>query len=852
MAVNIGPKIGIDGEAQFRKELNNIIQQSKTLESEMKAVTSSFDKNADSQEKLEAQTKILNQQIEVQDKRVELLEKGLRDAAKEYGDTATETLKWEQALNEAKTTANNMRSQLSKLENGVEDVAEELEDAGEAAFDFGDAFFANLLAGSIIEGVKSLAGEIGNLTEETKEYRKIMASLEVSSKNAGYSAQETAQSYELLYGVLADDQTAATTTANLQALGLSQDKLTQLTYGAIGAWATYGDSIPIDGLAEAINETIRTSAVTGTFADVLNWAGTSEDEFNKKLESANNETERANLVLQELSDQGLISAGKGWEENNKSLVESNRITAQFQENMATVGEKLEPAVNSVREGINRVLEKLLELTSNVDFSSVADSIENGFDYFINTVIPKVLEFGDFLLTNKDTIIAVITGIGIGFATWKVASIIEGVVAAIKGFSATTKTAAAVQAAFNSVMNANPIILITTLIAGLIAAIVTLWNTNEDFRNAVINAWNAIKAVFDSVWNAIAVFFTETLPNAWNAVVKWVSGIPEWWNNIWLQVGQFFTNIWNSIISFFAETIPAWIQSVIEWFNSLPEKIGYAIGQILGHIIQFGIDAWNWVTTELPQIIMSVIEWFASLPGEIWDFLVEIVTEIEQWGQQMWQAATTWVSDTVSAVIDWFANLPGRIWEWLKNVVSDIGRWGSELYQKAKSAVVNVVNSIIGWFKDLPSNIYNIGKDIITGLWDGINSMISWVWDKITGFFGGIVNGIKDVLGIHSPSKVFAELGKYSGEGFSQGLSDSMSDAFKTAKHTLKSGINSFDPSVPIPFYGSPQSFPNSTPIDYGGFVFNIYPAQGQDENSIADAVMYKIQNAVQRKGAVFK
>ena len=93
-----------------------------------------------------------------------------------YGDTATQTLKWEQALNEAKTAANNMKSQLSKTEDGVEDVTEELEDAEEAAFDFGDAFAANLLAGSIIEGVKSLAGEIGNLTEETKEYRKIMAS----------------------------------------------------------------------------------------------------------------------------------------------------------------------------------------------------------------------------------------------------------------------------------------------------------------------------------------------------------------------------------------------------------------------------------------------------------------------------------------------------------------------------------------------------------------------------------------------------------------------------------------------------------------------------------------------------
>ena len=81
MAVNIGPKIGIDGESQFRKELNNIIQQAKTLESEMKAVSSSFDDSTDSQEKLEAQTKILNQQIQVQDQRVQMLQKGVEAAA---------------------------------------------------------------------------------------------------------------------------------------------------------------------------------------------------------------------------------------------------------------------------------------------------------------------------------------------------------------------------------------------------------------------------------------------------------------------------------------------------------------------------------------------------------------------------------------------------------------------------------------------------------------------------------------------------------------------------------------------------------------------------------------------------
>ena len=117
------------------------------------------------------------------------------------------------------------------------------------------------------------------LVPATEEYRKIMASLESSSELAGYTAEQTEETYRQLYGVLGDDQTAATTTANLQALGLSQQQLTELTNGAIGAWAKYGDSIPIDGLAESINETVKAGQVTGTFADVLNWGALQGETF---------------------------------------------------------------------------------------------------------------------------------------------------------------------------------------------------------------------------------------------------------------------------------------------------------------------------------------------------------------------------------------------------------------------------------------------------------------------------------------------------------------------------------------------------------------------------------------------
>ena len=366
MAVDIGPKIGIDGEKEFRQELNNLAQQMRTLGSEMKAVTSAFDANDKSQEALAAQTDVLNRQIATQQQRLQQLQRGLDAAAQKFGENDTRTLKWAQAVNNATADLNKLRTQLGRTEGEMDDVsdatgdmARSLDDAGSASQGFGSILASAFSGGAIAGLVSEVVSGVQELVESTKEYRRIMASLESSSGRAGYSAEETRATYEQLYGVLGDEQTAATTTANLQALGLAQEQLTQLTDAAIGAWATYGDSIPIDGLSEAINETIRVGQVTGTFADALNWAGTSEDEFNERLAAAGSEAERANLVLQELADQGLVAAGEGWRQNNKDLVEANLAAADFTDTMAGFGEILSPVVTEAKSALNGLLQDVL-------------------------------------------------------------------------------------------------------------------------------------------------------------------------------------------------------------------------------------------------------------------------------------------------------------------------------------------------------------------------------------------------------------------------------------------------------------------------------------------------------------
>lgn len=560
MAVNIGPKIGIDGEAQFRKEINNLIQQQKTLSSEMKAVTSAFDKNTSAEEKSSATSKVLAQQIEVQKNRLQQLNDMLGKSTQKFGENDTRTLKWKEAVNSA-------TAELNKMERQLQDTGEEVDDAGEKFSGFGDVLKANLAADAIVSSIKGIASAISDVVEQTQEYRKIMGTLETSSQAAGYSASETEAAYSRLYGVLGDDQTTATTVANLQALHLEQSDLLDLVDMVTGAWATYGDSIPIDSLSEAVNETIRTGKVTGTFADVLNWAGQSEDDFNASLASASDEAGRANLVMQAMASQGLADTAEAWRQNNQDLVGANDAQREFMDISSQFAERVAPAVNAVKDGFNDVLQALLDMTTGVDFAAVKQGIQSAFDYLVSTVIPAVADAVAFVVENKDFVIAAITGIGAAFATWNVVSIVDKLVKSFQAYKTATEGATAAQWLMNAAQNANPIGILITAIAALVAALVTLWVTNEDFRNAVISAWEALKSALASIVSALVGFFTQTLPDAFNRLKT-----AAW--DIVNNVKNAFSNLLDGIkrtVGNIADAIKNGIQTAIEFITGLPGK-----------------------------------------------------------------------------------------------------------------------------------------------------------------------------------------------------------------------------------------------------------------------------------------
>ena len=226
MAVDIGPKIGIDGEKEFRDALKSMGQQLKTLDTEMRSVTSAFAANDNSQQKLAAQSDVLTRQLEIQKQRVTEIQKALDYAKANYAENSNEVQRWQQALNNATTDLNNTRRQLDELENGVDDVGDAMDDAGKKSSTFGDILKGSLASEAIINGVKAVANGIkaliGGAVEGYGEYEQLVGGVETLFKDSAGTVQEYANNAYKTAGLSANDYMETVTSFSaslLQSMG---------------------------------------------------------------------------------------------------------------------------------------------------------------------------------------------------------------------------------------------------------------------------------------------------------------------------------------------------------------------------------------------------------------------------------------------------------------------------------------------------------------------------------------------------------------------------------------------------------------------------------------------------------
>lgn len=446
--------------------------------------------------------------------------------------------------------------------------------------------------------------------------------------------------------------------------------------------------------------------------------------------------------------------------NKNGTGEFQSFEEQARNSTGGIGTSITVAKTQVVKGVTDIISKIDELLKDNGLGGIGEVISNigkKAKELLDDVAEKLPQILNWIKEHKNAIeilIGTVISLWSAYEAYKITlmiikgiNIVQSIFATITAFVQLLPAIKSVKDAMlllNMAFAVNPIALIIGAIVALIAIFVILWNKCDWFRNFWIGLWEGIKTAFETVWNAIVIFFTETIPNAFQSLKDKLSEIGN-------SIATFFQNLWNGIVSFFTETIPQWIQNVIDWFANLPYMIGYQIGQILGHIIQFGINAWNWITVDLPLIIQGIINWFAELPGKIWNWLVTVVTNIITWGQNMKDTATTKVSEMITAIVDWFRELPNRIWIWLQNTITKVTNFARDMATKGKEGAKNLFNNIVNTIKELPSKMLNIGKNIVEGIWNGIKNAKNWIVGKVKEFAKGILDGMKNALGIHSPS-----------------------------------------------------------------------------------------------------
>lgn len=714
MAINIGPKIGIDGEAQYRKELSNIIQQQKTLQSEMNAVTSSFSKNTTAEEKNTAVSKILAEQVKVQKERVEQLAAMLQKSAEKYGENDTKTLKWKEAVNSATSELNKMERELEESSKSTDNLEDAFGDAEKGAFSFGDALKANVLAQAIVDGVKRLASAVKDMAGDF-----IDTAAEVKAEASQFSQT---------FGDFSDDATAAidrvanesgildTRLNNLgtqiyafaRASGGSAEESMVLMEKALQATAdsaAYYDR-SLEDTAESLQSFLKgnyeNDAALGLSATETTRNAAAMELFGQKFNDLTEIQKQQTLLQMVLDAQKLSGAmgqaareADGWENVQGNLNEAWR---QFQANVGA------PFLESLVPLVQNITAAFQDWQNSVDWSAFSASVSGVLN---------------FLVDNGNLIVSIITGIAAGFVAWNVASMIMTVITAINGFVTALQAGKTAMQALNIAMNANPFVLIATLIAGVVAALITLWNTNENFRNGVIKIWENVKEFISGVVTAIVEFFTVTIPNAFNAVIEFVK--TNWQALLMLLVNPFagaFKLLYDNCEGF-RNVVDNMVQRVKDAFSNMLEKVK-EIAHNIGDAVKNGIQL--------------AVDFITSLPGKAL-----------QWGRDFIQGFVDGIRSMISSVIDAVKGIANTVAEWLhfsrpeKGPLREYESWMPDMIDgmvsgikaneyKLSNAVGSMASGVAGASAGTLNATYNMTVNGVAG--QDINALSNIIMRKI--------------------------------------------------------------------------------------------------------------------------
>lgn len=610
---------------------------------------------------------------------------------------SAEVSKLKSSVNEAKNVIGNFKTEFNKHKKEIVDGWKKIGEGVDKA--------AKVIVGTVAGIGTALIGT----SAATAEYREGMAKLTTAFETAGGSAETAKQTYNDLYRVMGDSDTAVEAANHLAKLTTNQQNLSQWTNICQGIYATFGDSLPIEGLTEAANETAKTGSLTGVLADALNWAGVSEDAFQAKLDKCNTEAKREQLIRETLN--GLYSdAAARYEENNAQVIAQNEANAKLQATMARLGEAVAPVITAFTNFASQALAVIAPYVEELSAKYVPQ-LEEALKRAGEALAP----IAEFIVDNLPTIIGIAgTILGIAAAI-KVVSGVVAVYNTIKTvYTTVTTIATAAQTAFAAanVAALAPILAVIAVIGALVAGFIYLWKNCEGFRNFWIGLWENLKKVFAG--------FVASVKPLINAIVDAFKMAWELIKVVWDKVKPYFEMVWNNIKAIFSvvkEVLGAFFQAA--WT---------AIKAVWDVVVGYFTMVWNNI-----KAIFSVVK--SILTGDFkgaWEGIKSIWNNVAGWFGTVWNS----IKSIFSAVGTFFSSVFGAAWNGIKSIWSNITGFFSGVWNSIKKIFSDVGNAIAGGIKGAVSGAVNAVLSVACKIINGFISAIN--------FAIGIINVIPGV------------------------------------------------------------------------------------------------------------
>ena len=674
--------------------------------SQFKEASSSMDDWRSSTDGLKAKLDQLASVEDAQKRQLDVLNAAYNKVVEEQGEASTEAVKLKTQINNQKAAINKTAKEhkkfadkLEELEQGasgaedaLEGVSDAAEDAGKAAKDAGNAakdagdgwtIFKDIVADTIKDVLSGAVDAILSAAEATREYRRDMAQMAQNAKDSSKSMADMKRVLSDVASVTGETDAAMEGLNMLMATGFDTSGI-ELAADALSGAATKFDGLKFEGIAEGLQESLAVGEAVGPFAELIERTGANLETFNEGMANCTTTAEKQQYVLQWLAESGLQEVHDSYVQNNADLVAAEKAQFRYNDSLAAVGAVLEP----IQTGLQNLAATVLE--------QVAPVIQNIIQWTID---------------NLPTITPIITGISAALGVLATALAIQGIISGVQK----------AMALLNATFLANPFVLVTALIAGLVAAFIYLWNNCESFRTFFVELWAGIKEAVASAKD----FIVETF------------------------------------------------ESVVEWVTGLPEKIGSAISGALSTVTTWGQELYNIAKEKLSSFVSEIFTQASQVPEKISSAISDAISKVTTWGQNLYNTAKEKLSSFVSEIFTQASQVPGKISSAISSALQSVVTWGQDLVSKGKQAASDLVSAVVDGVSGLPGKMLDAGKNLVSGLWEGISSSYEWIKEKISDWVGNVTKFIKKLFGIHSPSTVMRdEVGKMLGLGMAEGIEES--------------------------------------------------------------------------------